>query len=385
MGRKTNPNILRLGVCKNYNFKYIEKKSTESALYSFKNLEIYNFIYQFFKNNNLKVQDCKINFFDNNLHVYISYYSLLQSTTAVVLKKKLIKKRKDKILEKMRKKYFKLKNKEKSNLLTLKKKKKLTKKIRFLEYYILLRIKRKKFFKRNKNILYKRYKLMNFIKLLLQKKDIKNRSFLFFKKGWIKKQRRYLYKSPVNASLKSLRNKKHFLSNFIESLNKFLNKNFKIYLTIKQLNKNLKKKVNKKDIKIIRKQIGKLYRYRRNEFFKEGVNTLFICCQQPKPTNLLADFIANQLKKTRRHNFFLKFLKKSLTLFKNHKTSKLKGIKIKVTGKLNRSYRARHKTVKVGNILPVLSIKSNIDYSEKTAFTPAGTIGVKIWACSKNN
>lgn len=40
MARKTNPNILRLGVIKNWDSRYIEKKSSEIPFYDFKNIEI---------------------------------------------------------------------------------------------------------------------------------------------------------------------------------------------------------------------------------------------------------------------------------------------------------------------------------------------------------
>lgn len=345
MGQKTNPNILRLGVSKNYNFKYIEKKSTEFALYNFKNLEIKNFVYQFFKNNNLKVSICKINYSSNdNLHISISYYALPkknaivneideESTSTILLNKKL---------------------------------------------------------PNGEPVPYDFYKLISSIKLLnktriaasTQKKFLVRKQI---KKLYIKKLRhlKQEYCAVGSNSVESGFEKTNFLTDFLESLYKFLNKNLKVYLTVKQLNKKIKKKINRKNIKIIKKQLVKLNRYKKNEFFKEGVNTLFICSQHLEPASLLADFIANQLQKTKRHNFFLKFVKKALMLFKRNKNLKLKGIKIKITGKLNRSHRARHRTVKIDKILPVLSMQSNIDYAEKVAFTPAGTVGVKVWAFCK--
>jgi hypothetical protein len=56
---------------------------------------------------------------------------------------------------------------------------------------------------------------------------------------------------------------------------------------------------------------------------------MYTCTTQPDSSELLAQFVANQLKKQKRHNFF-KILKTTLTLFSNKAFSKLKGIKIKV-------------------------------------------------------
>nr|MDD3720081.1 30S ribosomal protein S3 [Candidatus Gracilibacteria bacterium] len=55
-----------------------------------------------------------------------------------------------------------------------------------------------------------------------------------------------------------------------------------------------------------------------------------------------------------------------------------KGIKIKVTGRLNGAEIARNETFKEGNI-PLQSIRADIDYSTARAETVYGTIGLKVW------
>ena len=47
MGQKINPNILRLGVYKNWKTEFFEKKKKELPLYIFKDLEIQNFLEKF--------------------------------------------------------------------------------------------------------------------------------------------------------------------------------------------------------------------------------------------------------------------------------------------------------------------------------------------------
>ena len=75
MGQKTNPQILRLGNIKEWEIRYLEKKSTELALYSFLGLEIEKFIYKFFEKQGLTVQNCKISFSNVSLHVFVAYIS----------------------------------------------------------------------------------------------------------------------------------------------------------------------------------------------------------------------------------------------------------------------------------------------------------------------
>jgi ribosomal protein S3 len=58
MGQKTNPNILRLGRTKEWKSKYIEKKSNESSTLLIRELEIRQFIYQFFTKHKFQINNC---------------------------------------------------------------------------------------------------------------------------------------------------------------------------------------------------------------------------------------------------------------------------------------------------------------------------------------
>ena len=94
---------------------------------------------------------------------------------------------------------------------------------------------------------------------------------------------------------------------------------------------------------------------------------------------LLANFIADQLGKVKRHNFFLRFIKSGLGLFTHKKLSTLKGIKIKIKGRLNGRQRARHRILKIRKAIPVQTFQSKLNYSEATSFSKNGTLGIKIW------
>lgn len=335
MGQKTNPNILRLGITKNYNYKYLEKKSSELARYDFNNLEIKKFVCQFFKTNKLNVDECKINYFqDGVLQIFVSYYSVHETET-----------------------FFE----------------------NDTETTELLEEKKNNFYKKNTI-----YKIFNYIKKLkIKNKKIKRLPLL-------KKRLKHRYFNFITLNDKFLfgkyKNVKQIQSNYFlnllcESLSKFLNKKIKIFVTLRQLNKNLIKKLDNKKITILKKSLVKLnrYKHKRNPFFAEGLNTLFVCSQKQNSANLIAEFIATQLGNLKRHNFFFKFVKHCLTIFKTNGYSKLTGIKIKIKGRINRRPRAKHRFYKIGKEIPLLSIDSKINYAEKTAFTPNGTMGVKVW------
>jgi ribosomal protein S3 len=97
---------------------------------------------------------------------------------------------------------------------------------------------------------------------------------------------------------------------------------------------------------------------------------------------LLGTFIAEYLKTTKRHNSFFSSLSKSLNLSLKQEESRIKGIKILIKGRLNNAARSRNQYIKLGTI-PLITKNRNIDYSESTAFTPNGTIGIKIWISHK--
>jgi ribosomal protein S3 len=105
---------------------------------------------------------------------------------------------------------------------------------------------------------------------------------------------------------------------------------------------------------------------------------LLICSTIRRSSALLAQFLAVQLKTLKKHNYFFKFIKDTLTLFNTNTLSKIKRIKIKIKGRLNARPKAKSQVLKIGQDVSVMRIRSNIDYSEKTAFTSNGTLGIKV-------
>ena len=67
-----------------------------------------------------------------------------------------------------------------------------------------------------------------------------------------------------------------------------------------------------------------------------------------------------------------------MTLEKIAAAKEVKGVKISLKGRLDGAEMARYEWGKKGRI-PLQTIRADVDYAEKTAFTTYGTIGVKVW------
>jgi len=97
---------------------------------------------------------------------------------------------------------------------------------------------------------------------------------------------------------------------------------------------------------------------------------------------LLTKFIGSQLKKIKRHKFFLSFLKQTLTILLNSDSSKIKGVKIIVKGRLNGVPRASQKIIVIGDV-PAQTISAKLDYSQITIHNSNGSYGIKVWVVEK--
>ena len=56
----------------------------------------------------------------------------------------------------------------------------------------------------------------------------------------------------------------------------------------------------------------------------------------------------------------------------------MQGVKIAIKGRLDGAEMARYEWGKRGRI-PLQTLRADVDYAEKTAYTAYGTIGVKVW------
>ena len=158
--------------------------------------------------------------------------------------------------------------------------------------------------------------------------------------------------------------------NIIKTLNQFTKNRLHISLKVLNLNKHNQQNKTKTNINLSRFKIPEL----------EQLYPLIL--NQQHSAELLGIFIAEYLKKTKRHNMFFNSLHKNLSIILNKKNSKIKGIKILVKGRLNNATRSKNQYIKIG-MIPLITKNRIIDYSETTSFTSNGTIGIKIWVCHK--
>ncbi len=87
---------------------------------------------------------------------------------------------------------------------------------------------------------------------------------------------------------------------------------------------------------------------------------------------LVAENIAHQLE--HRINF-RRAMKMAL---QNTMQAGAKGIRVEVAGRLNNAEMSRREKMIDGSV-PLHTIRANVDYHCATAFTPAGTTGIKVW------
>lgn len=346
MSRKSNPTTIQTGITKKWQSKYIEKKSTESAQHVFNDLEIKKFLNRIFDKNGLKIHNCKLDHFENSLTITVTYY--LGARVLLFLKES-----KDK-----QNFYFSPKVKSyKTNTVFINKHKGIKlKSQKKLEY--------KKLLKKHKYISHN----------LPLKKKVKRRLEL------IKEYKNIISKN--NQGYYDFELKNSFLNTLKENITLFTSKNSTVILNLHQINFDTVNKISKSNLTKFKKNIGKIRRFKQNDFFKEAVHTILYFLRYYQSSKFLAEFIAKELQNQKRHNFFFKFIKKALSTLNKKEFCDTKNVKIQIKGRINRSRRTRKKIIRVGDNIPVMSIKSNIDYGEATAFSSNGTFGIKVWSHS---
>ena len=161
----------------------------------------------------------------------------------------------------------------------------------------------------------------------------------------------------------------------------------KVNVKLKNLNKVFENNVIKsKQFKLeFKKIISKLKVLRNNTKQLELVKLAFIIISNKNTAKLLAKFISyllNNNKNKYSSNIFISF-KNIFNILIDSNISKISGISIIISGRINGFPRAKKKQIRIG-ILPLQSINSEIDYFKETVYTDNGTLGLKILICNKN-
>jgi len=343
MGQKINPTIFRLGVNKTWKTEFFEKKNHELPLYVFKDLEIRSYIERVLETHGIILHDYKQHYNGSTLNLYISYFI----TSDFVLNRR--------------------KTNEELTIVNAGKEKKISKEL----HKSLNRLQ----FEEKVNVILgnssRPYKLKHYLNLISQDE-------LFFDN--FSKQS----KKPITSGGNKITGLDHtkfktdsVFDQVFEVLNLFNNNNTNIVLNFCCVNK---------DLYFLRFSQEKIFmslqKFRNTPFLKEGIELLFYVVYNSNSANLLAKFIAFQLKKIKRHKFFLSFLKQSLTILSSSASSRIKGVKIVIKGRLNGVPRAKQKIITVGDV-PVQSISEKLDYSQTTVHNSNGSYGIKIWVVEK--
>jgi ribosomal protein S3 len=362
MGQKTNPNIFQLSKTSKWDSKYIEKKTKDFYLHTSRDLEIKKFIFKFFKDEGLAVQSCKISYLNNNLNVFVSYHQKIKSI-AVINKINKFQKIKVKFFIKNPKRKISPSNSSQYNLL------------------------KKKRWHKTSNIIKTIKNCFNYENLSCKKshtgRGVSTNKQKLKRIKLIKYYKKYL-SLKINKNIKNLSNNT-FLIKLFQSINLFFNKKLALTLILKPLDVTTNKKLSTQKQEMLQKELVKLQKYKRNDFFKEGINLIFISVTSKNSAELISNYIALNFKKLKKHSFFLKFITTLLTIFISKTSFKIvRGIKLKIKGRLNGAPRAKSQTIHIGSSMSLLTIDSAINFSESTAYTSNGTIGIKVWVCEKN-
>ena len=384
MGQKTNPNILRLGITKNWKVEFFEKKNKELPLYIFNDLEIYEYIERFLKVRGIFLHDYRQFYNNKTLNLYISYFV----TPKKIFKNKIVLK---KITPETSKHFtndvFKCLDHNMSSSFQ---------EYRYFISYsndFIVFTKTLNDAVKTKNFIIKFLESSNFDffqeKSLVRKVNRKNKVWinLGHDTNWNSSSKIYSLRARLKPA--SLTNNildlnsiklKNDLKNILKVINNYTKHKFDIIINFSCINKDFTNYFST----FKNKKIRMLQRFKFTPFFKEGWELLFHVSFNSNSARLLSIFIAEQLKilKIKQLNFFFAFIKRALTVLISSNLSKLKGVKVIIKGRLSKNIRAKHKILTVGDVA-VQTLDSHIDYHQTTIHNANGSYGVKVWIVEK--
>ena len=117
--------------------------------------------------------------------------------------------------------------------------------------------------------------------------------------------------------------------------------------------------------------------YIKNNYFKNDKTVLKLEVQEIKnaedDSHVIAQSIADQLEKRMPFRRIMKSMLENIM-----KNKEMKGAKIEMSGRLGGAEMSRREWAAKGT-LPLHTLRADIDFSQATAYTTYGTIGVKVW------
>ena len=129
--------------------------------------------------------------------------------------------------------------------------------------------------------------------------------------------------------------------------------------------------------KDIERRIIKLWKRRPASRAKLGKREVKVTVEEVKTpesdASIVAQMVVEDIEKRLQ---FRRILKQTVEKVMSHK--EVKGVKISLSGRLDGAEMARYEWLKRGRV-PLQTLRADIDYAQKNAFTTYGVIGVKIW------
>jgi small subunit ribosomal protein S3 len=123
--------------------------------------------------------------------------------------------------------------------------------------------------------------------------------------------------------------------------------------------------------------VEEIQQYIKRNYFKNQKTGLNIEVKEIKDFSedafLVAQNIAEQLEKRMPFRRSIKMMLEQVL-----KNGLIKGVKIQVSGRLGGAEMSRVESAAKG-VLPLHTMRANIDFARATAYTTYGTIGVKVW------
>lgn len=173
-----------------------------------------------------------------------------------------------------------------------------------------------------------------------------------------------------------------FVRNLTESLLIALPKTLEVNTLIQCVNKNPNQLIyTRKHLKIFHAILFSLRRYNRDPDFSEFINLVLILVSKKCSAKVFTNILASKLTESKYHNKIFNFWQKALLICVESIFSKIKGVKLVISGRING--RPRSSVIKIiAGSVPNQTLMTGIDYSESTSFTKNGTLGVSVLVCT---
>jgi len=213
-------------------------------------------------------------------------------------------------------------------------------------------------FRRYFTYLLKRYKNNKRIK----RNKLKRKAQLFVTK-YIKITRKFYFLSIILIKLELER----LFTNFLRFPVKIILNNM-YYYNLKKRSKALRKKLLKKFF----------FYKKKNKSFNSLIAVLNVAFRFSSAA-LIAQVIVQEMQKVKKHLGLLKMLQVVFKNFLKISVTQIRGIKIKISGKMNGKLRANSQVFHIGIKVPSQTLNANITYSFLEAFTYTGVFGIKVW------